>query len=95
MWLNQYTNPNAWKAHYRATAPAIAREFPNIDVLFIGAGTTSTLMGCARYFRERHPQVRVVAVDPVGSVSFGNSPEQLPGRWRGNAPSRRWGWCTG
>ena len=28
-------------------------------------------MGCARYFQERHPQVRVVAVDPVGSVSFG------------------------
>jgi N-(2-amino-2-carboxyethyl)-L-glutamate synthase len=71
VWLNQYTNPNAWKAHYRTTAPAIAREFPNVDVLFIGAGTTSTLMGCARYFHERHPQVRVVAVDPVGSVSFG------------------------
>ena len=40
-------------------------------MLFVGAGTTGTLMGCARYFRERHPQVRVVAVDPVGSVSFG------------------------
>jgi N-(2-amino-2-carboxyethyl)-L-glutamate synthase len=81
VWLNQYTNPNAWKAHYRATAPAIAREFPNVDVLFIGAGTTSTLMGCARYFRERHPQVRVVAVDPVGSVSFGTpaSRRMIPG----------------
>ncbi len=71
VWLNQYTNPNAWKAHYRTTAPAIAREFPNLDVLFVGAGTTGTLMGCARYFHERHPHVRVVAVDPVGSVSFG------------------------
>ena len=71
VWLNQYTNPNTWKAHYCTTAPAIAREFPNVDVLFIGAGTTGTLMGCARYFHERYPQVRVVAVDPVGSVSFG------------------------
>ena len=71
VWLNQYTNPNAWKAHYRTTAPAIAREFPNLDVLFVGAGTTGTLMGCARFFHERHPHVRVVAVDPVGSVSFG------------------------
>ena len=71
VWLNQYTNPNAWKAHYRTTAPAIAREFPNLDVLFVGAGTTGTLMGCARYFHEWHPHVRVVAVDPVGSVSFG------------------------
>jgi N-(2-amino-2-carboxyethyl)-L-glutamate synthase len=71
VWLNQYTNPNAWKAHYRTTAPAIAQAFPNLDVLFVGAGTTGTLMGCARWFRERHPHVRVVAVDPVGSVSFG------------------------
>jgi len=71
VWLNQYTNSGAWKAHYRTTGPAIAREFPGLDVLFVGAGTTGTLMGCARYFREWHPSVRIVAVDPVGSVSFG------------------------
>jgi N-(2-amino-2-carboxyethyl)-L-glutamate synthase len=70
VWLNQYTNAEAWKAHYRTTAPAIARQFPELDVLFVGAGTTGTLMGCARYFQERHPSVRVVAIDPVGSVSF-------------------------
>jgi N-(2-amino-2-carboxyethyl)-L-glutamate synthase len=81
VWLNQYTNPNAWKAHYRTTGPAIAREFPQLDVLFVGAGTTGTLMGCARYFREHHPQVRIVAVDPVGSVSFGAPPanRMIPG----------------
>jgi 2,3-diaminopropionate biosynthesis protein SbnA len=71
VWLNQYTNAEAWKAHYRTTAPAIARQFPELDVLFVGAGTTGTLMGCARYFQERHPSVRIVAIDPVGSVSFG------------------------
>jgi len=70
VWLNQYTNANAWKAHYRTTAPAIARQFPDLDVLFVGAGTTGTLMGCARWFKQRRPSVRVVAVDPVGSVSF-------------------------
>jgi 2,3-diaminopropionate biosynthesis protein SbnA len=71
VWLDQYTNANAWKAHYRTTGPAIAREFPDLDVLFVGAGTTGTLMGCTRYFRDHHPAVRIVAVDPVGSVSFG------------------------
>ena len=71
IWINQYTNANAWKAHYRTTAPAIARQFPDLDVLFVGAGTTGTLMGCARWFKQRRPSVRVVAVDPVGSVSFG------------------------
>ncbi len=71
VWINQYTNANAWKAHYRTTAPAIARQFPDLDVLFVGAGTTGTLMGCARWFKQRRPSVRIVAVDAVGSVSFG------------------------
>jgi N-(2-amino-2-carboxyethyl)-L-glutamate synthase len=81
VWLNQYTNAEAWKAHYRTTAPAIARQFPELDVLFVGAGTTGTLMGCARYFQERHPSVRIVAIDPVGSVSFGTpaSRRMIPG----------------
>jgi len=71
VWLNQYCNPNNWKAHYRRTAPAIAKQFPNLDVLFVGAGTTGTLMGCARYFRDWHRPVWIVAVDTVGSVTFG------------------------
>jgi len=88
VWLNQYHNPNAWKAHYRTTGPAIAREFPNLDVLFVGAGTTGTLMGCARYFKRWHPRVRVVAVDTVGSVSFGDPPgrRMIPGLGMGVRP---------
>ena len=79
--LNQHSNPNNWKAHYRTTAPAIARQFPGLDVLFVGAGTTGTLMGCARYFRRWHPSVRIVAVDVVGSVTFGGPPARrmIPG----------------
>jgi cysteine synthase A len=81
VWLNQYTNPENWKAHYRSTAPAIARQFPQLDVLFVGAGTTGTLMGCARWFREWHRPVRLVAVDSVGSVTFGGAPgrRMIPG----------------
>ncbi|MFJ9814987.1 2,3-diaminopropionate biosynthesis protein SbnA [Streptomyces sp. NPDC101151] len=81
VWLNQYDNPCNGMAHYRSTAPAIARQFPDLDVLFVGAGTTGTLMGCARYFREWHRPVRVVAVDSVGSVTFGGAPgrRMIPG----------------
>jgi cysteine synthase A len=61
VWLNQYSNPSNWKAHYRRTGPEIAKQFPDLDVLFLGAGTTGTLMGCARYFREWHKPVRIVA----------------------------------
>ncbi|TLQ47694.1 2,3-diaminopropionate biosynthesis protein SbnA [Streptomyces marianii] len=81
VWLNQYTNPNNGMAHYRRTAPAIARQFPDLDVLFVGAGTTGTLMGCARFFREWHRPVRIVAVDSAGSVTFGDTPgrRMIPG----------------
>jgi N-(2-amino-2-carboxyethyl)-L-glutamate synthase len=74
VWLNQYANPGNWQAHYRTTAPAIARQFPRLDVLFAGAGTTGTLTGCARYFRDQDRPVRIVAVDSVGSVTSGAPP---------------------
>ncbi|WP_393086628.1 2,3-diaminopropionate biosynthesis protein SbnA [Streptomyces sp. LN704] len=81
VWLSQYTNPGNWQAHYRTTAPEIASHFPGLDVLFVGAGTTGTLMGCARYFRKWHRPVRIVAVDSVGSVAFGGEPgrRMIPG----------------
>lgn len=88
VWLDQYTNPAHWRAHYRTTAPEIVRAFPDLDVLFVGAGTTGTLMGCARFLREWHRPVRVVAVDTVGSVSFGGQagPRMIPGLGMSIAP---------
>jgi N-(2-amino-2-carboxyethyl)-L-glutamate synthase len=89
VWLNQYRNPNNWGAHYRRTAPAIAGSFPELDVLFLGAGTTGTLMGCARWFKEWHRPVRIVAVDSVGSVTFGGPatpPRVIPGLGSGERP---------
>jgi cysteine synthase A len=81
VWLSQYTNAGNWRAHYRTTAPEIASHFPRLDVLFVGTGTAGTLMGCARYFREWHRPVRIVAVDSVGSVAFGGEPgrRMIPG----------------
>jgi 2,3-diaminopropionate biosynthesis protein SbnA len=89
VWLNQYANRNNWLAHYRGTAPAIDREFPDLEVLFVGAGTTGTLMGCARYFREHDRPVTIVAVDAVGSVTFGGIPERrmVPGLGTSSKPA--------
>ncbi|MDL4774585.1 MULTISPECIES: 2,3-diaminopropionate biosynthesis protein SbnA [Thermomonosporaceae] len=88
VWLNQYANRNNWVAHHRGTAPAIDRQFPGLEVLFVGAGTTGTLMGCARYFRERARPVTIVAVDAVGSVTFGGMPERrmVPGLGTSSRP---------
>ncbi len=89
VWLNQYANPNNWRAHYRHTAPAIDLAFPELDVLFVGAGTTGTLMGCARYFKEHARPVTIVAVDAVGSVTFGGVPERrmVPGLGTSTRPA--------
>lgn len=88
VWLNQYQNPANWQSHYRHTGPEILREFPDLDVLFVGAGTTGTLMGCARFFRDQARPVRIVAVDAAGSVTFGGPAGQrmLPGLGMGVRP---------
>lgn len=89
VWLNQYHNPGNWMAHYRSTGPEILSAFPKMDVLFVGAGTTGTLMGCARYLREAKPSVRIVAIDSVGSVTFGSpaAPRMIPGLGTGVRPA--------
>lgn len=88
VWLNQYENEANWQAHAATTGPEIAKRFPEVDVVFIGAGTTGTLMGCARYFRESGMGVTVVAVDAVGSVTFGTpaAPRLIPGLGTGLRP---------
>ncbi|WP_431033793.1 2,3-diaminopropionate biosynthesis protein SbnA [Streptomyces sp. P6-2-1] len=89
VWLNQHANPDNWRAHYRTTGPQIEKQFPDLELLFIGAGTTGTLMGCARYFKERPRPVTVVAVDSVGSVTFGGpaGARMIPGLGTGVRPA--------
>jgi 2,3-diaminopropionate biosynthesis protein SbnA len=81
LWLNQYSNPENPSAHYRTTAPAISEAFPRLDYLFIGAGTTGTMMGCLNYFTKNRPKVKIVGVDSIGSVTFGHPPGKrfIPG----------------
>ena len=75
IWLNQYANRANQAAHYETTAREILAEFPAPDFLFVGCGSSGTLMGCAQRFREESANTRIVAVDPVGSVSFGGAPK--------------------
>lgn len=81
IWINQYANENNWKAHYHSTASEIHQSFPKIDWLFVGAGTTGTLMGCYHYFKKYSPNTRLIGVDVVGSVTFGKekSKRSIPG----------------
>ena len=63
---NQYANQNNVAAHYETTAPEIMRQTGgNITHFVAGMGTSGTLMGVAKFFRESKPDVQVVAVEPV------------------------------
>ncbi len=88
VWVNQYANPANKAAHIRWTAPEILHSFPNLDVLFVGAGTTGTLMGCAEYVRRFAPRVKVIGVDTEGSVTFGfpAGKRYIPGLGTSRAP---------
>jgi cysteine synthase A len=89
VWLNQYANENNWRAHYRTTAPSIIRNFPDLEYLFVGAGTTGTLIGCARYLKDIGHPARIVAVDTAGSVTFGGPPGRrlIPGLGASRPPA--------
>ena len=70
VWLNQYENAANPRAHARTTARSISQHFGHVDYVFVGAGTTGTLMGCIQHFQRHHPTTRIIAVDSVGSVTF-------------------------
>ncbi|MGQ9497665.1 MAG: PLP-dependent cysteine synthase family protein [Desulfotomaculales bacterium] len=63
---DQFSNENNVLAHYETTAPEIvAQTNGDLDVVVAGLGTTGTIMGIARYLRERKPRVKIVGVEPV------------------------------
>ncbi len=64
-YADQYRNPANPLAHYRTTGPEIWEQTQGRVTHFVaGLGTTGTVVGTARYLRERSPRVRVVAVEP-------------------------------
>jgi len=63
---NQYANRNNVLAHYETTAPEIWRQTSGqVTHVVAGMGTSGTLMGLAKYFRENNPETRVIGIEPV------------------------------
>ena len=70
--LYQYGNPANAQAHYEGTGPEILADLPSITHFVAGLGTTGTLMGCSRYFREHKPDVQIIAAEPrYGELVYG------------------------
>jgi cysteinyl-tRNA synthetase len=62
---DQFNNPANWQAHYTTTAPEIwAQTEGRVTDIIVTLGTSGTAMGLSRWFREHHPEVRVIAVEP-------------------------------
>ena len=81
VWLNQYANIANKNVHAEQTGNEIAREFDKVDWVFVGTGTTGTLTGVSERLRQVFPRIKIVAVEPVGSVTFGGAPgkRNIPG----------------
>jgi len=81
VWLNQGANIANKNVHAEQTANEIAREFDKVDWIFVGTGTTGTLGGISERLHYEFPRIKVVAVEPVGSVTFGGPPRKrnIPG----------------
>jgi cystathionine beta-synthase len=68
---DQHNNRENSEAHYRTTGPEIWRQMARkIDYVVAGIGTGGTICGVARFLKERDPSIKVVAIDPEGSVFF-------------------------
>jgi cysteine synthase B len=70
--LYQYGNPANALAHYEGTAAEILADLPEVTHFVAGLGTTGTLMGVGRYFREHAAHVKIVAAEPrYGELVYG------------------------
>jgi cysteine synthase B len=70
--LYQYGNEANSLSHQEGTAPEVLADLPEITHFVAGLGTTGTLMGAGRFFREHKPDVKIVAAEPrYGELVYG------------------------
>jgi cysteine synthase len=63
---NQYDNPANSRSHYETTGPEIwAQTEGKVDYVFAGTGTCGTLTGVGHFLKERKPDVKIIAVEPI------------------------------
>jgi len=70
-FVNQYSNLDNVEAHYELTGPEIWKQTEGkIDYFVAGAGTGGTVSGVGRFLKEKKADIKIIAVDPIGSVYF-------------------------
>jgi cystathionine beta-synthase len=70
-YANQYHNPANPEAHYQNTGPEVWEQCgEELDVFVAGMGTGGTISGVGKFLKEKKPSIKVVGVDPVGSLYY-------------------------
>lgn len=73
--LDQYSNPSNPLAHQEGTGQEIIQQCEGkLDAVVIAAGTGGTITGVARTVKNAFPDVKIIGVDPEGSILAGPSP---------------------
>jgi 2,3-diaminopropionate biosynthesis protein SbnA len=87
VWTNQYQNPNNPKAYQRTMTEIMQALDNNLDYLFVATSTCGSLMGCINYVSNKKLKTKIIAVDAVGSVLFGDKvgKRKIPGHGAGVA----------
>jgi cysteine synthase B len=63
--LDQFANPDNPRAHYETTGPEIWRDTDGRITHFVSSmGTTGTIMGCSRFFKEKNPAIEIIGCQP-------------------------------
>ncbi|MBU2525122.1 MAG: cysteine synthase CysM [Bacteroidetes bacterium] len=69
--INQFANPDNWKAHYKTTGPEIWQDTHGKITHFVSSmGTTGTIMGTSTYLKEQNPDIQIVGVQPTDGSSI-------------------------
>src|SRR5206468_5460204 len=69
--LDQFANPDNPLSHYEGTGPEIWRDTKGTLTHFVSSmGTTGTIMGCSRFFKEKNAAIQIIGVQPEGESSI-------------------------
>lgn len=69
--LNQFANPDNWKAHYNSTGPEIYKDTDQTITHFVSSmGTTGTIMGVSRFLKEQNENIQIIGCQPTDGSSI-------------------------
>ncbi|MEH1834791.1 MAG: 2,3-diaminopropionate biosynthesis protein SbnA [Nostoc sp.] len=87
-WCNQYANLDNPRVHHQTMHEIVTAFNGQLDYLFCATSTCGTLRGCSEYVRNNNLKTKIIAVDAVGSVIFGDQRRKrlIPGHGAGRVP---------